>query len=64
MKLFNSEEDAIKWVFLNIPLVVQAKKKSSKFPLIFPYISANAYQQIVEHLGKQLFKHQQTINDK
>jgi hypothetical protein len=57
MKLFNTEEEAIKWVYSNIALAIQPKNKS-KTMYIFPYISHHAHKIVVEALGKELFKHQ------
>ena len=62
-QLFESEEQAINWVYLNIALAIKPKKKA-KTMLIFPFTSNNALMQVIEHLGQELFKHQQTINDK
>jgi hypothetical protein len=57
-QLFNSEEEAIKWVCMNIPLAIEPTKKAKTF-LVFPFTSAHAHKQVVEHLAKQLYKHQQ-----
>jgi hypothetical protein len=61
-QLFKSEEEAINWVYLNIPFVVLPKKKA-KTMLVCAFSSVNAHFQVIEHLGKQLYKHQQTINE-
>jgi len=58
MKLFNTEEEAIAWVYRNIALAIRPKHED-KTKLVFPFISAHAHKQVVEHLAKQLFKHQQ-----
>jgi hypothetical protein len=63
-KLFKTEEDAITWVGMNIALAIKPKNKA-KTMLIFPFISAHAHKQVVEHLAEQLFKYQQeTIKKK
>ena len=64
MKLFATENDAIKWVASNIALAIKPKKKA-KTVFVYPFNSVYAHIQVVEHLGKELFKHQQNIlNDK
>ena len=62
MKLFDTEEEAIKWVGLNIALMTKPKNKA-KTKFVSPFSSFNAHKQVVEHLGKELFKLQQTKND-
>ena len=63
-KLFKTEEEAITWVYRNIALAIKPKHKD-KTMLIFPFISAYAHKQVVEHLAEQLFKYQQeTIKNK
>ncbi len=62
MKLFNTEEEAIKWVGLNIALMIKPKREA-KTVFVNPFTSADAFIQVVEHLGKKLFKHQEQIND-
>jgi len=63
MKLFNSEEETIAWVYRNIALAIQPKDKS-KTMYLFPYISHYAHKIVVEGLGKELYKHQQeTLNN-
>jgi hypothetical protein len=57
-QLFASEEDAIKWVGLNIPWAVKPKKKA-KTIFINPFSSRHAHDVVVQSLGKQLFKLQQ-----
>ena len=59
-QLFESEEEAITWVGMNIPIAIKPKNKA-KTTLEFPFTSTYAHEQVVEHLGKQLFKHQQEI---
>jgi ABC-type uncharacterized transport system involved in gliding motility auxiliary subunit len=59
-QLFKSEEDAIAWVASNIALAIKHKKKTDYvIKFVNPFTSANAHKQVVEHLGKQLYKHQQ-----
>jgi hypothetical protein len=58
-QLFESEEEAIKWVGLNIALMIKPKKKA-KTIFINPFSSSDAYIQVIEDLGKKIFKHQQT----
>jgi len=61
-QLFNSEEEAIAWVGMNIPIAIKPKNKA-KMTLEDPFSSYYAHVQVVEHLGKELFKHQQeTLN--
>lgn len=61
--LFKSEEEAIKWVGMNIALAITPKNKA-KTLLVSPFTSAHAHSVVVENLGKQLFKHQQeSINN-
>ena len=57
-ELFPTEHDAIKWVASNIALAIKPKNKS-KTLLVNPFTSVHAHIQVVEHLGQQLFKHQQ-----
>jgi hypothetical protein len=61
MKLFDTEEEAIKWVGLNIALMIKPKQKA-KTVFINPFTSSDAYIQVIQDLGKKLFKHQQTKN--
>lgn len=58
MKLFETEDDAIKWVASNIALAIKPKKKA-KTLYVYPFTSVHAHVVIVEHLGKELFKYQQ-----
>ena len=60
-QLFNSEEEAVAWLYMNVPLAIEPTKKAKTF-LVFPFTSAHAHKQVVEHLGKQLFKHQQEMS--
>jgi len=60
MKLFNTEEEAITWVASNIALAIKPKKKA-KTMFVYPFRSVDAHIVIVEHLGKELFKHQEEI---
>jgi hypothetical protein len=57
--LFESEQDAINWVRMNIAFAVKPKNYA-KAQFVYPFVSNYAHTQVVEHLGKQLFKHQQT----
>jgi hypothetical protein len=57
--LFETEEDAIYWVYKNMALAIKQKNNPPNAPLIFIFTSDYAYLQVVEHLGQQLFKHQQ-----
>ena len=59
---FKSEEEAIAWVGMNIAFAVKPKNYT-KAQFVYPFVSNYAHTQVVEHLGKQLFKHQQTLND-
>jgi hypothetical protein len=63
MKLFKTEQDAIIWIAENIPFAVKPKKKS-KHKLIYSFSSGNAQQQVIEHLGKELYKLQENNNGK
>jgi hypothetical protein len=63
-KLFKTEEEAITWVGMNIPIAIKPKNKA-KTTLEVPFTSTYAHEQVVEHLGEQLFKYQQqTIQNK
>jgi hypothetical protein len=63
-QLFPTEHDAIKWVASNIALAIKPKNKA-KTMFVYPFSSVHANIQVAEHLGKELFKHQQNIlNDK
>ena len=55
--MFKTEEDAIEWVRFNIPFAVLPKGKA-KTKFIYPFKSYHAQMQIVEYLGKALFKQQ------
>jgi hypothetical protein len=59
--LFESEDEAITWLYMNVPLAIEPTKKAKTF-LVFPFTSAHAHKQVVEHLGEQLFKHQQEMS--
>jgi len=56
--IFDSEEEVITWLYMNVPLAIEPTKKAKTF-LVFPFTSAHAHKQVVEHLGKQLYKLQQ-----
>jgi hypothetical protein len=58
-QLFKTEDEAIKWVASNIALAIKPKKKTDSIKFVYPFRSVDAHIQIVEHLGKQLYKHQQ-----
>ena len=58
-QLFATEHDAIKWVASNIALAIKPKKKS-KTILVNPFTSVHAHIVLVEHLGRELFKYQQS----
>jgi hypothetical protein len=60
-QLFATEHDAIKWVGMNIAFAVKPKNYT-KAQFVYPFVSNYAHTQVVEHLGKQLFKHQQEMN--
>ena len=62
-QLFATEHDAIKWVASNIALAIKPKKKiDNVIKFVNPFTSVHAHIQIVEHLGKQLYKHQQEMS--
>jgi hypothetical protein len=61
--LFKTEEDAIKWVSMNIPFGIKPKKMA-KTKFIYPFSSFYAHDQVVECLGKTLYKYQQEKNKK
>jgi hypothetical protein len=61
-QLFESEEEAIAWVASHIALAIQPKDKT-KTMYLFPYISHHAHKIVVEGLGKELYKHQQELNN-
>jgi hypothetical protein len=46
---------------MNVPLAIEPIKKAKTF-LVFPFTSAHAHKQVVEHLAKQLYKHQQEMS--
>lgn len=56
--IFESQEESIKWVGMNIALAIPVKSKTKK-NFVFPFRSWNAHNIVVENLGKQLFKHQE-----
>ena len=56
--LFKTEEDAIKWVGMNIALAIKPKKKA-KTKLIYPFSSFHSHNEVINHLGKDLFNYQQ-----
>ena len=57
-QLFNTEEEAITWVGMNIALAIISKNKA-KTLLVSPFTSAHAHSVVVENLGRELFKYQQ-----
>jgi len=57
-QLFKSEQDATNWIATNITFSIKPKK-IAKTKDVYPYTSHNALIQVVEDLGKRLFKHQQ-----
>ena len=54
--MFTSESEAIKWVEEHIPFMVKTVSKKAKHPLTLPFTSPNAAKQVIEGLGKELFK--------
>jgi len=57
-QLFETEEEAITWIYKNMALAIKPQHED-KTTLVYPFIHAYAHKQVVEHLAKQLFKHQQ-----
>lgn len=53
---FKTEQEAIDWVRLHIPIAIKPTKKA-KTTFVFPFRGINAYEIVVNHLGKELFKH-------
>lgn len=56
-QLFKTEEDAIKWVSRNIAFAIKPKRKA-KTKLIYPFTSIHSADEVVNHLGKDLFNYQ------
>lgn len=56
---FKTEEDAINWVSIHIPFAIKPKRKS-KTKFVSPFSSAHSAQEVINHLGKELFKMQNT----
>jgi hypothetical protein len=59
MKLFETEQEAINWVQLNIPFAVKPKKMA-KARFVYPFVSHHAHDQVVNCLGRELFKRQES----
>jgi len=57
-QLFKTEKEAIEWVGMHISLAIKPKKVA-KTTFVFPFSSLHAHDQVVEHLGKDLFQFQQ-----
>lgn len=57
---FKTEQDAINWVRSNIGLAIKPKRKA-KTEYVFAFSSLNAYDDVCEALGQELFK---VINEK
>ena len=53
--MFKTEQEAIEWVWLHTPIAIKPTKKSKKL-LVPPFTSGHAFDVVVEHLGKELFK--------
>jgi len=59
--LFKTEKEAIRWVDMNIPIMI-TPKRVCKYKFTYPFSSIHAHKEIVNQLGKQLFKYQQKQN--
>lgn len=53
LPIFATEQDAIDWVEMNLPILVK-KEKSNKYG--FPFTSLRAYKICCVALGEKLFK--------
>ena len=49
-----TEEEAIEWVRMHIPLVVNSG--GGKYPYTYPYKSTRVFEEVVIGIGKELFK--------
>jgi hypothetical protein len=49
------EQDAITWVSLNLPIYIRPSRKS-KYQLVPPFRSQDAFHKVAEGLGKELWK--------
>ena len=54
-KMFKTEEEAIEWVEMRLPIVIKPSKPT-KTQFVSPYSSCHAYREVAKILGKQLFK--------
>jgi len=57
-KIFKTEEEAVKWIANNVPFAVKPKK-IAKTKFIYPFATYHAHDQVVNSLGKSLFKYQE-----
>jgi hypothetical protein len=53
-KIFLSKEDAINWVSKHIPFAVKPKR-SAKAHLINPFTSYHCFNEVIKHLGEELY---------
>lgn len=53
--IFETEQEAIEWVQNNIPLLIKPKKKG-KYSVTRVFASTHAFEQVIEALGKSLFR--------
>ena len=53
---FKTEQEAIEWVSKNIPFAVKSARKNAKYMFTSPFSSGHASTQVINCLGKELFK--------
>ena len=49
-----TEEEILKWVNLNMPLLIKPKK-NSKYIYVRPFRSQHAFDVVCEHLAKKIY---------
>ena len=54
-KMFKTEEEAIEWVEMRLPIAIKPSKPA-KTQFLSPFTSSHAYREVAKILGKQLFK--------
>jgi hypothetical protein len=55
MPKIKSEQDAITWVARRLPIMIKPLRKS-KYRLVNPFTSHNAFNLVADGLGKELWK--------
>ena len=56
--LFETEEEAIRWVKVIIPFAIKPKKKAKTF-FINPFTSNNAFEIVTNCIGKSIYQLQE-----